>query len=169
MNPAEYTPLLHLVLFSPEIPQNTGNIGRMCAFSRCRLHLIRPLGFELNDRNLRRSGMDYWKALDWLIHADWQDFRNHPDSPSRLWLMTTHARRCIWNADFLEGDGVLFGNEGHGCPDWLHKEFADQQKLRIPSFNPDFLRSLNLSTAAGITAYEALRQIDPASNLTSKP
>lgn len=158
-------PRLHLILFNPEIPQNTGNIGRTCAFANARLHLIRPLGFELSDRYLKRSGMDYWQSLDYHIHDDWQSFRRSPLAPQRIWLLTTHAERSIWDASFAEGDGLLFGNEGHGCPEWLHREMQDAQRLRIPRFDPSPLRSLNLSTATAVAAYEALRQIE----LTSVP
>lgn len=157
MNPS---PRLQLILFNPEIPQNTGNIGRLCAFTNCRLHLIRPLGFDLTDRYLKRSGMDYWQALDYHIHDNWQAFRASPLAPGRIWMLTTHGGPSIWSADFAEGDGLLFGNEGHGCPDWLHQEIGQEYRLRIPRFNPDPLRSLNLSTAAGIACYEALRQIE---------
>ena len=81
--------MLHVVLFQPEIAPNTGNIGRMCAVTRARLHLIHPLGYEINDRNLRRAGMDYWKSLDVHEHADWPAFRASPHAPRRLWLFTT--------------------------------------------------------------------------------
>lgn len=160
-------PRLQLILFNPEIPQNTGNIGRLCAFTNARLHLIRPLGFELSDRYLKRSGMDYWQKLDYHIHDDWQSFRESPLAPRRIWMLTTHGGPDIWSAQFEPGDGLLFGNEGHGCPDWLHTELGDNRRLRIPRFNPDPLRSLNLSTAAGIATYEALRQIELTSSLST--
>ncbi len=149
--------MLHLVLFRPEIPQNTGNIGRLCAVTGSRLHLIHPLGFSITDRHLRRSGMDYWKSLDVHHHDDWQAFRASPHAPQRLWLFTTRADRSHWEADFRDGDGLVFGNEGHGAPDWLHEELAGH-RITIPQPVPG-LRSLNLSTAAGIGAYEALRQL----------
>ena len=149
--------VLHVVLFAPEIPQNTGNIGRMCALTRSRLHLIHPLGFAINDRNLRRAGMDYWYALDVHEHADWAAFRASPVAPRRLWLFTTKITQDFWSAEFADGDGLVFGNEGSGSPDWLHDEIGVEHRLKIPHANPD-LRSLNLSTAAGIATYEALRQ-----------
>jgi tRNA (cytidine/uridine-2'-O-)-methyltransferase len=150
-------PVLHIVLFAPQIPQNTGNIGRMCALTRSRLHLIHPLGFVINDRNLRRAGMDYWKSLDVHEHADWRAFRASPLAPKRLWLFTTKAAQSFWQTAFVEGDGLVFGNEGEGAPAWLHEELA-ASRVTIPHANPD-LRSLNLSTAAGIACYEALRQV----------
>ena len=149
--------MLHVVLFAPQIPPNTGNIGRMCAVTRTRLHLIHPLGFEITDKNLKRAGMDYWRALDVHQHADWTAFRASPAAPRRLWLFTTHAAQSFWEARYADGDGLVFGNEGAGAPDWLHEELRDR-RVTIPHANPD-LRSLNLSTAAGVAAYEALRQI----------
>jgi tRNA (cytidine/uridine-2'-O-)-methyltransferase len=150
--------VLHVVLFRPEIPQNTGNVGRMCALSRTRLHLIHPLGFAINDRNLRRAGMDYWYALDVHEHADWAAFRASPVAPQRLWLFTTKAMQSFWEVRYADGDGFVFGNEGAGAPDWLHAEIGEAQRVTIPHANPE-LRSLNLSTAAGIATYEALRQV----------
>jgi tRNA (cytidine/uridine-2'-O-)-methyltransferase len=148
--------MLHVVLFQPEIPQNTGNIGRMCALTGSRLHLIHPLGFRITDRNLRRAGMDYWFSLDVREHADWAAFRASADGPGRLWLLTTRSPRRFWDAGFQDGDGLVFGNEGAGAPDWLHAELGDR-RITIPHAN-SALRSLNLSTAAGVATYEALRQ-----------
>lgn len=152
--------MLHVVLFQPEIPPNTGNVGRLCAFTGSRLHLIRPLGFSLDDRYLRRSGMDYWQSLDCRVHENWEAFRALPEGegPRRLWLFTTHATRLFWEPHFADGDGLVFGSEGHGAPDWLHAELGESQRLRIPAFNPNPLRSLNLATSVGIAVYEALRQ-----------
>jgi len=150
--------MIHAVLFQPEIAHNTGNIGRMCALTKSRLHLIHPLGFVINDRNLRRAGMDYWRMLDVHEHENWEAFRASPAAPRRLWLFTTHAKRSFWDADFADGDGLVFGNEGAGAPAWLHEAIGDTWRVTIPHANPD-LRSLNLSTAAGVATYEALRQI----------
>jgi len=153
-------PRLQIILFTPEIPQNTGNVGRLCAFTGARLHLIEPLGFSLEDRYLRRSGMDYWQHLDVRCHASWEAFRESPEYPERIWLFTTHATRTFWEARFEPGDALLFGNEGHGCPDWLHKEIGEERRITLPRFNAQPLRSLNLSTAVGIAAYEAFRQFE---------
>ncbi|MGA2053270.1 MAG: tRNA (cytidine(34)-2'-O)-methyltransferase [Opitutales bacterium] len=149
--------MLHLVLFRPEIPQNTGNIGRLCALTRSRLHLIHPLGFRITDRHLKRSGMDYWKSLDVLHHADWEAFQQHPGRPRRLWLLTTKAEKTYWDVQYDDDDGLLFGNESSGAPAWLHETLGPDHRLRIPQPDPT-LRSLNLSTAAGIATYEVLRQ-----------
>lgn len=151
---------LHIVLFEPEIPQNTGNIGRFCAFTAATLHLIEPLGFSLDDKYLRRSGMDYWQQLEFHIHPSFQAFRQHPAAPQRLWLFTTHAKRSFWDAAFLPGDGLLFGNEGHGCPDWLHQTVGDPHRLTVPRFHPEPLRSLNLASSVAIAGYEAFRQFE---------
>lgn len=149
--------MLHVVLFQPEIAPNTGNVGRMCALTRSRLHLIHPLGFVINDRNLRRAGMDYWRSLDVHEHADWQTFRASPLAPKRLWLFTTKAERSFWDVSYADEDGLVFGSESSGAPEWLHAELHDG-RVTIPHANPD-LRSLNLSTAAGIATYEAFRQL----------
>lgn len=151
--------MLHIILHCPEIPQNTGNIGRMCAVTQSRLHLVHPLGFKITDAQLRRAGMDYWHSLDVHHHNDWAAFRASPAGPSgRLWLLSTKAGQTLWEVSFADGDGLIFGNEGHGAPEWLHTEVGAAGRVKIPQFN-DTLRSLNLSTAAGIATYEALRQI----------
>jgi len=148
--------MLHIVLFNPEIPQNTGNIGRLCAITESRLHLIHPLGFTITDRHLKRSGMDYWDSLDLHHHDDWEAFKRSPAAPKQLWLFTTKTERSFWEVEYADGDGLVFGNEGHGAPEWLHAELVDR-RVTIPQKNPE-LRSLNLSTSVGIATYEALRQ-----------
>ena len=150
--------MLHIVLFQPQIPQNTGNIGRMCAVTRSRLHLIHPLGFEVTDKNLKRAGMDYWYSLDVHHHVDWAAFQSSPAAPKRLWLFTTHATQTFWAARYENEDGLVFGNEEAGAPDWMHAQIGETRRVKIPHANGE-LRSLNLSTSAGIAAYEALRQL----------
>jgi len=150
--------MLHIVLFNPEIPQNTGNIGRLCAINECRLHLIHPLGFNITDKQIRRSGMDYWRTLDVHHHDDWQAFKASPQAPrGKLWLFTTKADHAYWDVGYADEDALVFGNEGHGAPDWLHEELTGT-RITIPQKNPE-MRSLNLSTAAGIATYEVLRQL----------
>jgi tRNA (cytidine/uridine-2'-O-)-methyltransferase len=181
--------MLHLILHNPEIPQNTGNVGRMCALTGCALHLVHPLGFEITDAKLRRAGMDYWHALDVRHHVDWSAFLAAPVSPRRLWLLTTKATRSLWDARFAEGDGLVFGSESAGVPDAVRDSIPAAFHLRIPHLvseaalpdvardamraapaplpgksrrtgsEREILRSLNLSTACGIATYEALRQI----------
>ena len=149
--------MIDVILHCPEIPQNTGNIGRICAFAGCRLHLIHPLGFEITDRNLKRAGMDYWHALDVFEHSSWQDFLHSQHRPKRIHLFTTHATKTLWQANFRKNDGLLFGNEGKGAPEEVHK-WANENRLIIPKFQ-DNLRSLNLAVSVGIATYEAIRQI----------
>jgi tRNA (cytidine/uridine-2'-O-)-methyltransferase len=149
--------MLHVVLFQPEIPQNTGNIGRMCAVTGSRLHLIHPLGFTITDKHLKRSGMDYWNALDVHHHEDWQAFRQSSLAPKRLFLLSTKGQHPYWDQSFQDGDGLVFGSESAGVPDWLHAEL-DASRLTIPHANQT-LRSLNLSSAAAVVTYEAFRQL----------
>ena len=148
---------LSIILFQPQIPQNTGNVGRLCAITRSTLHLIHPLGFKIEDRHLRRSGMDYWHSLDLVEHASWDDFLESPRRPKRIWLFTTKAKQSFWDVQYEPGDGLLFGNEGAGAPEWLHDWVGEENRVTIPHAETE-LRSLNLSTSAGIAAYEALRQ-----------
>lgn len=149
--------MLHIVLFQPDIPQNTGNVGRLCAVARCRLHLIHPMGFTITDRHLRRSGMDYWRSLDVHEHESWDAFLASDTRPERLWLFTTKATRSYWDVRYEDGDGLMFGKETSGSPEWLH-EWAGERRVTVPQRNP-LLRSLNLSTCVGIATYEALRQL----------
>lgn len=151
-------PLLHVVLFQPEIPQNTGNIGRTCAITESRLHLIHPLGFVIKDKHLKRSGMDYWKSLDVHHHENWEAFKASAVGPKRLFLFTTKTTQSYWDVNYEDGDGLLFGNEGYGAPDWLHEEIGEDRRLTIPQYNKD-LRSLNLATSAGVAVFEVMRQL----------
>lgn len=150
--------LLNVVLFQPEIPQNTGNVGRLCAYTGIRLHLIHPLGFSLSEKHIRRSGMDYWEVLDKVEYSDWESFQRSRDTQKNLWLMTTRAERTHWEAEFKAGDYLLFGNEGHGCPDEVHQSISEQQKVKIPQL-VEGPRSLNLATSVGVVVYEALKKI----------
>jgi tRNA (cytidine/uridine-2'-O-)-methyltransferase len=162
----EKQPLLHVVLHQPQIPQNTGNVGRLCAYTGIRLHLIHPLGFSLEEKHIRRSGLDYWDALDYREHANWSEFiTSERPAPGRLWMFTTRAVRCHWDAEFAEGDYLLFGNEGEGCPGWLHEAIPDVQKLKIPQLTPG-LRSLNLSTSVGIAVYQGLNCVKDSRDIT---
>jgi len=150
--------MLHIILYRPEIPQNTGNIGRLCAVTNCRLHLIHPLGFSITEKAIRRSGMDYWQELDVCQHVNWEAFIASPQRPQRLWLLTTQATQCYWDAAYQDGDGLLFGNEGHGAPPFVHQYVSDAFRIKIPHPNHS-TRSLNLATSVGIACYEALRQL----------
>lgn len=145
----------HIVLVEPEIPPNTGNIARLCGATGSILHLVGRLGFSLDDRHLKRAGLDYWPAIEvrrWPSLAELQ--AAHPNG--RCWYTSKKARKSHIEADFRAGDFLVFGKETQGLPDELLDAHPDYG-IRIPIFSP-LVRSLNLSTAAGIILYEALRQ-----------
>jgi tRNA (cytidine/uridine-2'-O-)-methyltransferase len=144
---------LKIALFQPQIAPNTGNIGRLCVATGTQLHLVRPLGFVLADRELRRSAMDYWPRLKLTVHDD-NDAFFRTLGPARFWLFSTKAGRSFWEADFAADDWLIFGNETHGLPEPLLSR-CSRQAVRIPQVAGE--RCLNLSTAAGIALYEALR------------
>ncbi|MDY0049900.1 MAG: tRNA (uridine(34)/cytosine(34)/5-carboxymethylaminomethyluridine(34)-2'-O)-methyltransferase TrmL [Halothiobacillaceae bacterium] len=149
--------MLHVVLLEPEIPPNTGNIIRLCANTGARLHLVGPLGFTMEDRLLRRAGLDYHEFARVERHADLDAFQREV-APSRLFALTTRGRvrhtEIRWQAD----DALLFGPESRGLPQSLLDTLPDTQRLRIP-MRPD-CRSLNLSNAVAVVVYEAWRQLD---------
>ena len=148
-------PNLNIVLYSPEIPPNTGNIGRTCVALGAKLWLVEPIGFDLGEKAIRRSGMDYWKHLDIEVVSNWEMLLEEiPDF--RPWLFTKYATQRHTDAEFLPGDALVFGSESSGLPDFVHKAYTERQ-LRIP-MNP-VVRSINLATAAGIAMYEFNRQV----------
>jgi tRNA (cytidine/uridine-2'-O-)-methyltransferase len=147
---------LQVVLVEPQIPPNAGNVARLCAATGCALHLVEPLGFSIDDRELKRAGLDYWHALDVTVHASLEDFLKHFPA-ERLWLASTRGKHNYANAKFSRGDALVFGKETAGLPAALLA--AHQQRtLRIP-MREDAVRSLNLSTAVGIVTYAALAQL----------
>lgn len=146
---------LHVVLFQPEIPPNTGNIGRTCVALGAKLWMVRPTGFQLDSAKLRRAGMDYWKELDWELVDDWQHLEQRLPAV-RFWLCTKFATASYHKTEFQAGDALVFGRESSGLPESLREKYASQQ-IRIPM--AEKIRCLNLSTAAGIVAYEAARQL----------
>lgn len=148
--------MLHIALLEPEIPPNTGNIGRLCAATGTPLHLIGRLGFRLDDRSLRRAGIDYWQHVDLRLHATLADFETSL-APSRLFPFTAHSGTPYTRVAFQPGDCLLFGSESQGLPAELLHRHAER-KLCIP-MPAGKVRSLNLATAVGITLYEALRQL----------
>ena len=150
------SPILHVVLHQPEIPANAGAVGRTCVAAGAKLWLVRPLGFRINDRQVRRAGLDYWKDLDWEAVDDWGDLlRRLPDPTRQPWLMSKTASQPYAETKFQHGDILVFGSESQGLPRSLLQEFAGRV-LGIP-MRPK-ARSLNLSVSVGITVYEALRQ-----------
>jgi len=152
--PADYEPLLHVVLHQPEIPYNTGSVGRTCVAVGAKLWLVRPLGFRVDDYYLRRAGLDYWEHLAWQVVDNWQELLDHlPDR--RFWLFTKKAEQSYLDASYTRGDVLVFGSESSGLPDALLANYVDTQ-LRIPTRSD--VRSLNLSNAVAVASYEALRQ-----------
>lgn len=148
--------MLNIVLVSPEIHQNTGNVARTCAATGAHLHLIRPLGFEITDKALRRAGLDYWYLLDVQIYNSLEDFfQVHPDAS--MWLLSTKAPKRYTEAHYQDGDYLFFGRESGGLPEDFLEAHRDRC-VRIPM--ADEARSLNLANSVAITVYEALRQLD---------
>ncbi len=146
-----------IVLYQPEIPPNTGNIIRLCANTGCELHLIEPLGFELDDRRLRRAGLDYREFATLQSHACLDDYlQARPDT--RLLGLTTHGATAYHQVHYRPGDTLLFGPETRGLPPTLRDSLPTGQRIRIPMRTDS--RSLNLSNAAALVLYEALRQLD---------
>jgi tRNA (cytidine/uridine-2'-O-)-methyltransferase len=148
-------PVLHIVLHQPEIPQNTGNIGRTCVAIGARLWLIRPLGFRVDDTSLKRAGLDYWQYLDWEVTDSWEEVQRRLPA-SRVWCLTKKAARTIWEVEYSRGDILLFGCESRGLPASILEQSA-ARNLKLP-MRPE-VRSLNLSSAVTAVAYEAVRQL----------
>lgn len=147
--------MLNIVLVEPEIPNNTGNIGRLCVGTGNRLHLIHPFGFEINDKNLKRSGLDYWVHLDWNQYQNTQEWIAQIPDKSRVFLMSSHAEKSYYEANFQEGDWLVFGKESVG----LSKEILNvfENHLTIPM--SDKIRSYNIANSVAFVVGEARRQI----------
>lgn len=148
--------MFHLILHQPEIPQNTGSIGRLCVCTGAKLHLIHPLGFDTSDYYLRRAGLDYWEKLAPTHYTDWDDFLAR-NPAKRLWFTTTKTKRSYTRVAFEEGDGFVLGQETKGLPDSILQAHAEGL-ITIP-MPGDFHRSLNQAQAAAVVLYEALRQV----------
>ncbi len=144
----------NIVLLEPEIPANTGNIGRTCVAADAKLHLIEPLGFKLDEKSIRRAGLDYWKDLDVAIYTDWQEFCVK-NAGAKIYMATTKARHVYTEVSYEPGCYILFGRESAGIPEEILKEHPDEC-VRIPMVGDT--RSLNLSNSVAIVLYEALRQ-----------
>lgn len=148
---------LHIVLVEPEIPPNTGNVARLCAATGCALHLVQPLGFSIDDRELKRAGLDYWHAIDVVLHPSLDAFLEQTAERTR-WFFSARAQRPYAQAPFAVGDVLVFGRETKGLPgDLLERE--SEHALRIP-MREGAVRSINLATAVGIVAYAALAALD---------
>jgi len=150
-------PNLHVVLIEPEIPQNTGTIGRLCLATGCTLHLVKPLGFNIDAQSLKRAGLDYWEHLDVRIHESSDEFFASLPESAELSLIETRAGRTIYDVEFKKGSYLIFGRETTGLADWILNRYS-ASLARIPMLHAK-VRSLNLSNAVSISVYEALRQI----------
>ena len=147
---------MNIVLVEPEIPPNTGNVARLCAATKTRLHLIEPLGFELDDRQLKRAGMDYWEQVEWHRWKGWAEFQKSLPTDARLWFVESNGPRLYSEVSYAAGDYLVFGRETAGLPASLLEENRERW-VRIPMLNAES-RSLNLSNCAAIVLFEALRQ-----------
>jgi tRNA (cytidine/uridine-2'-O-)-methyltransferase len=151
--------MIQIVLVAPEIPPNTGNIIRLCANTGAQLHLIKPLGFPLDNAKMRRAGLDYHEFANIQVHDNWQQFiTSQQPKANRMFAMTTRGQRWISSVRFQSGDWLVFGNESSGLPEAIRQEIGVPQWVRLP-MRPDN-RSLNLANAVAITVYEAWRQME---------
>lgn len=149
--------MFHIVLVEPEIPPNTGNIIRLSANTGCTLHLIEPLGFSMDDKHMRRAGLDYHEYATLKRHANWQSFlASEQPAPERLFALTTRASRSVYETKFAPGDWLVFGSETKGLSDAVRHSFGPAQGLKLPMLEGQ--RSLNLSNAVAVTVFEAWRQ-----------
>ncbi len=149
--------MFNIVLVQPEIPPNTGNVIRLAANTGCALHLIEPLGFSMDDKHMRRAGLDYHEYATLARHADWPTFlRVAQPPPTRMFAMTTRGSRNLYEVSFAPGDWLVFGSETQGLAPQLREQFAPAQRLRLPMREGQ--RSLNLSNAVAVTVFEAWRQ-----------
>jgi len=147
--------VLHIVLFEPEIPQNTGNIGRLCVGADCALHLIKPLRFRLDDIAVKRAGLDYWPHLKLHVHEDLDEIYT-AFNPERIFLASTKVKTCYWDQRYRDGDVFVFGPESRGLPESLLQQYP-LQGIRIPM--SENIRSLNLANSVAVVMFEALRQM----------
>jgi len=148
-----------ITLLRPEIPHNTGAIGRLCVGLGVRLNLVRPLGFHLDDKSIARAGLDYWRYLDVKIHDTWEDYLA-AENPKRVFFLSTHGEKSLYDCVFEEGDALVFGNESSGLPKDFYERYRTQLfRIPMPGENA---RSINLANAVSIAAYECYRQLGDA-------
>ena len=147
---------LHIVLIHPEIPHNTGAIGRVCVGLGCPLHLIRPLGFHLSEQYIKRAGLDYWDHLQLSLHDNWRSFLDEV-KPPRVFFLSTRGKRSLYESRFEAGDALAFGSESSGLPSDFYERYEEHLfKIPMPG---EHARSINLANAVSIAAYEAYRQL----------
>lgn len=149
--------MFHIVLVAPEIPHNAGAAGRLALATGARLHLVKPLGFSLEDKYIRRTGLDYWPDVDLRVWENLDELMASADEHAKYWWCSTKAKKGLWNAEFSDGDYLLFGAEGRGLPEKLITQ-AGEQAIKIPMVEGS-TRSLNLATSVAIVLYEAMRKI----------
>lgn len=149
---------INVVLYQPEIPPNTGNIARTCAITGAKLHLIKPLGFSIDEKSVRRAGLDYWHLLDLEVHESLDDFLEKYGDQD-IFLSTTKAEKYYSDVTYTKDCFIVFGRETSGLPTVMHERYKDN-RIKIPMRNNEAARSLNLSNSAAIIIYEALRQLD---------
>ena len=145
----------NLVLFAPEIPQNTGTIGRLCVSTDTKLHLVKPLGFSLDEKHLKRAGMDYWPHLDLAVYENWEEFLE-ANPGAVMHFISTKSETSYWDVPYPEGCYMVFGRESSGLPPEFYERY--RKRLVLIPMEGKFHRSLNLANAASIVLYEALRQ-----------
>lgn len=148
---------MQIVLVRPQIPQNTGSIGRTCAATRTPLHLVGPLGFDLSEKAVRRAGLDYWPYIDLTRHDSWDRYLS-VGQPKRVWLFTKFATRLHFQVEYQRGDALVFGSETVGLGPEFLSQYPESQWVKIPMASPE-VRSLNLSNAVAVGLYEARRQL----------
>ncbi len=149
--------LFKVVLVEPEIPQNTGNIGRTCVGTNCELHIIGPMSFEITDANLKRAGLDYWQHLKWFYYENYDQWFSKVEQPERVFYFTTKVKQTFYDIRYQRGDWLVFGKETKGLPPEIIKSHP-YQSVTIPQPGP--VRSLNLATAVAISVYEGYRQVE---------
>jgi tRNA (cytidine/uridine-2'-O-)-methyltransferase len=151
------TDFFHITLVEPQIPQNTGSIARTCAALKCPLHIVGKTGFEINEKNVRRAGLDYWPYVQLLEHSTFEDFQITAQ-PKKIWCLSKFGEVPYHQVNFSVGDALVFGSETKGLGAEFLSKFPKEQILKIPMLCPE-VRSLNLSNAVSIVAYEAMRKI----------
>lgn len=148
--------MFNIVLFNPQIPQNTGNIARTCAVTGSKLHLIKPLGFTIDDKSLKRAGLDYWQDVNVTLHENFAEFMSTVGEHN-VYLLSSKAKKSYVDCEYKDGDYLLFGSETSGVPEYVH-ECLRSTEMRVPMVASEHARCLNLSNTVALALYEALRQ-----------